>query len=252
MKCSVVIPVRNDSAYLGHCLRALARQTRVPDEIIVVDNGSSDNLPEVLRRHPRVRCVREDIPGVAYAVRTGYDAARSPVILRCDADSLPPAYWVARMMEAMEYFLTEPSSLQGREVVAVSGDAFFGHRPSGAGRWLGMLYIRSYRLVGGSALGHPCLWGSNMAMSTRWWESVRNRVHLARNIHDDYDLSFRLAPHQRIWVDHRSVMPVAWRAASSPRRIVRQLRMASATLAANWREEWPWERLAARWLGARG
>ena len=42
MTCSVVIPVRNDAAYLERCLRALREQTRVPDEIVVVDNASSD------------------------------------------------------------------------------------------------------------------------------------------------------------------------------------------------------------------
>src|SRR5690606_36645832 len=40
---SVVIPVKDDAALLARCLEALARQTRLPDEIIVVDNNSSDD-----------------------------------------------------------------------------------------------------------------------------------------------------------------------------------------------------------------
>lgn len=39
---SVVIPVKDDAAELRRCLRALARQTLPPDEIIVVDNASTD------------------------------------------------------------------------------------------------------------------------------------------------------------------------------------------------------------------
>ena len=252
MKCSVVIPARNDSAHLAHCLEALARQSRAPDEIVVVDNASTDDLPAVLRAHPGVRCVREDTPGVAHAVHTGYDAARFPVILRCDADSVPPVHWVECMAGAVEHLLATAGSGPGREVVAVSGDACFGPPSSTLGRWVGTLYLRSYRLVGGCALGHPCLWGSNLAFSARWWRSVREGVHLGADIHDDYDLSFRVGPRQRIRLEHGSVMPVSWRAASSPRRIVRQLRMAFATLRANWREERPWERLAARLRGTRG
>ncbi|MEQ1737533.1 MAG: glycosyltransferase, partial [Rhodoglobus sp.] len=42
-RVSVVIPALNDSVMLASCLRALAKQTRLPDEIIVVDNGSTDD-----------------------------------------------------------------------------------------------------------------------------------------------------------------------------------------------------------------
>ncbi|WP_219980766.1 glycosyltransferase [Microbacterium sp. HD4P20] len=39
---SVVIPVKDDDRELGRCLRGLSLQTLKPDEIVVVDNGSSD------------------------------------------------------------------------------------------------------------------------------------------------------------------------------------------------------------------
>ncbi len=39
---SVVIPVKDDADALGRCLRALSLQTKAPDEVIVVDNGSED------------------------------------------------------------------------------------------------------------------------------------------------------------------------------------------------------------------
>ena len=47
---SVVIPVYNDAALLRRCLEALAAQTRRADEIVVVDNGSTDDSAEVARR----------------------------------------------------------------------------------------------------------------------------------------------------------------------------------------------------------
>ena len=43
MRVSVVIPVRDDARHLEVCLRSLARQTVLPDEVVVVDNGSSDD-----------------------------------------------------------------------------------------------------------------------------------------------------------------------------------------------------------------
>ena len=248
MKCSVVIPTRNDSAYLHRCLIALSRQTRPPEEIIVVDNGSSDDIATVLREFPSVTCLHQDIPGVAYAVRSGYDAAQHPLILRCDADSIPARRWIERMVGAMQR-MNPGASDEG--TVAITGVARFGPQNSALGTISGLLYSYTYRLVAGLALGHTALWGSNMAMTAAWWRSVRDQVHLSAEIHDDYDLSFRLGRGQRIFLDHRSVMVVSWRAATSPARIVRQLRMAASTMRINWTEQKPWERMRSHWTVTR-
>ena len=46
---SVVIPSLNDAHMLKDCLDALAAQTRAPDEVIVVDNGSADDTAGIAR-----------------------------------------------------------------------------------------------------------------------------------------------------------------------------------------------------------
>ncbi|MCC5674533.1 glycosyltransferase family 2 protein [Kocuria rhizophila] len=247
--CSVVIPVRNDAAYLERCLRALREQTRVPDEIVVVDNASSDHLREVLARHPEVQCVREPEPGVAHAAAAGYDAARGDLILRCDADSLPAPTWIERHVSSLTRALDEP---RGRDAVAVSGVARFGPQCPGLGRIAGAAYITAYRLVAGTALGHWALWGSDMAFTREWWRRVSVEVHRDARVHDDFDLSFRVRPHERVLMDPGSAAVVSWRAVVSPARIRRQLRMASATVAANWRAQRPWVRIRRRLLGGRG
>lgn len=249
MTCSVVVPVRNDAAYLERCLRALNQQTRVPDEIVVVDNASTDHLPEVLARHPEVRCVRMPEPGVAHAAAAGYDAARGELILRCDADSLPAHTWVERHAHTLTRALEEP---RGRDVVAVSGIARFGPGCPGLGRVTGAAYITAYRLVAGTALGHWALWGSDTAFTREWWRRVSGAVHRDAHVHDDFDLSFRVRPHERVVMDPGSAAVVSWRAVVSPARIRRQLRMATATVAVNWRTEPPWVRLQRRLLGRRG
>lgn len=261
--CSVVIPVRNDAEYLRRCLRALAAQTRRPDEIVVVDNGSTDHLARVLREYDAVRVVSEPVPGVTRAAAAGYDAAGGDVILRCDADSIPSATWVDRHLAAMQPALRhnaapvpgrpgEPERGRGRDVVAVSGIARFGPRWGTAGAAVGVLYITAYRAVAGTALGHMALWGSNMAFRRDWWLSVRDGIHPSDDVHDDFDLSFRITPRQRVMVDPRNRVTVSWRAAVSPARIVRQLRMAAETLRVNWAEQRPWSRWRERIAGAPG
>ena len=248
----MVIPVRNDAGYLRRCLRALAVQTRAPDEIVVVDNGSTDSLHRVLREYPAVRVVPEPVPGVARAASAGYDAAGGDVILRCDADSIPPPTWVEQHLASMAPVPrhgTDPPRTGvrihdsgRRDVVAVSGIARFGPRWATAGTAVGFLYSTAYRAVAGAALGHAALWGSDMAFRRDWWLSVRGGTHPSRDVHDDLDLSFRVTARQRVAVDPRSRVTVSWRAVVCPARIVRQLRMAGETMRVNWAQQRPWSR----------
>ena len=100
--------------------------------------------------------------------------------------------------------------------------------------------------MAGTALGHWALWGSNMAFTRSWWRRVSSTVHRDAHVHDDFDLSFRVRPRERVVMDPGSAAVVSWRAVVSPPRIRRQLRMAAATLRANWRTERPWVRIRTR------
>ena len=97
---SVVIPVRDDAVPLAACLEALAAQTRPAEEIVVVDNASSDDSADIARAAGArvVFCGERGIPAAAAA---GYDAATGEVILRLDADSLPAPGWIAHMTAAL-------------------------------------------------------------------------------------------------------------------------------------------------------
>jgi glycosyltransferase involved in cell wall biosynthesis len=97
---SVVIPVKDDAVPLERCLAALARQSVAPLEVVVVDNGSVDDSAGVAARYG-ARVVPEPAPGIPAAAATGYDAALGDVIARCDADTLPPPDWVARLLAGL-------------------------------------------------------------------------------------------------------------------------------------------------------
>lgn len=238
---SVVIPVRNDAMLLAGCLTALAGQDRPPEEVIIVDNGSTDDLTAVLATHPElpVRVLVEPEPGIPIAAAAGYDAAAGEFILRCDADSRPHRHWISRYAHIL--------MAAGPEVVGVSGIARSGYGGDVLGRLAGFCYITLYRSCAAAALGHHALWGSNMAVRSSWWRQVRGGVHLVRTVHDDFDLSFQLRPGQRLLVDRGSVMPVSWRALLSPPRILRQAHWAIVTVRLNWSEQPHWLRLRRRW-----
>ena len=93
---SVVIPSRNDAPMLAACLAALRRQSRMPDEIVVVDNASTDNTAAVCSA-AGVRRLYLDLPGITGATAAGLDAATGEILARLDADSVPPPDWVERV-----------------------------------------------------------------------------------------------------------------------------------------------------------
>jgi glycosyltransferase involved in cell wall biosynthesis len=89
---SVIIPCFNHAAYLEQALASVRAQSRVPDEIIVVDDGSSDGSGAIAARFaPQVRLVTQMNQGIGAARNTGLAAARGTVIAFLDADDLWPA-----------------------------------------------------------------------------------------------------------------------------------------------------------------
>jgi glycosyltransferase involved in cell wall biosynthesis len=89
---SVVIPVRNGAAYLDDAITSARGQTLEQIEIIIVDDGSTDESAAVARRHadedPRVRLVEQQHAGLAMARNHGMRAARAPWIALLDSDDI--------------------------------------------------------------------------------------------------------------------------------------------------------------------
>ncbi len=96
-RLSLVIPVYNVAAYLPACLDSIVAQTRAPDEIIVIDDGSTDACPEILAdyaaRLPQMRVVRQQNGGLSAARNTGLEHATGEWLAFLDSDDrLAPAH----------------------------------------------------------------------------------------------------------------------------------------------------------------
>jgi len=95
---SLVVPVYNVAPYLPRCLESLAALAPPADEIIVVDDGSTDDCPRILAefaaRLPRMRVIRQANGGLSAARNTGLDAARGKYLAFVDSDDFvsPDAY----------------------------------------------------------------------------------------------------------------------------------------------------------------
>jgi glycosyltransferase involved in cell wall biosynthesis len=94
MNISVVIPAYNSAAYIGETIDSARNQTQPPFEIIVVDDGSSDDTATVAARHG-ARVVRQKNAGVCAARNTGILTACGDWIALLDHDDV----WEPRKLE---------------------------------------------------------------------------------------------------------------------------------------------------------
>ncbi|ASY73254.1 hypothetical protein N181_20355 [Sinorhizobium fredii USDA 205] len=104
-RIAVIIATRDRAESLNRCLVSLFDQTRLPDEVIVVDNApASTATADLLARHycGRVRHVLEPTPGLGRAHNTGLRHVSSDLVLFTDDDVVLDRYWVAAMAHPME------------------------------------------------------------------------------------------------------------------------------------------------------
>ncbi len=224
-RVSVVIPVRDDAAALRGCLRRLAAQSVPPLEVIVVDNGSADDSAAVARSGG-ARVVEELRPGVGAAAACGYDAARGDVIARCDADSLVPEDWIARIAAAF----AEDAALD-----AITGPGRFHDVRAPWAGLASVAYAFGTFVLAGAAIGNVPLWGSNMALRRSSWASIAHRA--ARDdadIHDDLDVAMQLGPAARIRFDPGMRVSAEGRIFRSGDDVRRRFSVAMRTFRRNW------------------
>ncbi len=106
MRASVIITVRNDRDGIAVTLDSLAQQTRAPDEILVVDGGSTDETLDVLAdrstRMSTLRVIHAPGANIARGRNIGTEAARFPVIATTDAGCRLHVDWFARIVAPFE------------------------------------------------------------------------------------------------------------------------------------------------------
>lgn len=110
-KVSVIVCSYNGAPTLDQCLQSLKEVTYPNFEVILVDDGSKDNTPEIAARHPWIVSIRQENKGLSFARNVGAQAATGEIIAYTDSDCMADPDWL--------YFLV--GTLTSGEFAGVGG-----------------------------------------------------------------------------------------------------------------------------------
>ena len=94
---SVIVCAFNEAPLLPACLFSLRAQTRPPDEILVINNASTDETRAAAEAVPGVTVVDEPIKGLVVARETARRVAHGDIVAYVDADCRAPILWLERL-----------------------------------------------------------------------------------------------------------------------------------------------------------
>ncbi|MGB6180403.1 MAG: glycosyltransferase [Rhodococcus sp. (in: high G+C Gram-positive bacteria)] len=207
---SIVIPVLDEEDYIGACLDRVMAQISQVSEVIVVDNGSTDETVQIVKeyiaREPKVRIVHEPRKGLFFSRNAGFREAKSDIVGRIDADTRIGAGWVKAVRDA--FADADPAiNLGGITGLSAPYDSPF----SRSKKVLVDALVRAKLL--GNSMKIDNMHGANMAVRLDAWNAVQDKLTSRADVHEDIDFALCL-----IEAGYSIVQPTEMWADISPRR----------------------------------
>lgn len=167
MLFSVCIPVYNTSKYLDECLKSVLCQTETDYEVVLVNDGSTDDSGAICdryaARYPQIRVIHKENEGLMMTRRRGFQAARGDYFICLDSDD----YWLSdRVLERIRTIIEKENCdlvlydyVVGKENPAEDKSITLFHHPDGhlfdetsksevysqllIGKWLNNIWIKA-------------------------------------------------------------------------------------------------------------
>lgn len=185
----IVIPAYNEEDTIRACVQAAIHQTVPAEEIIVVDNRSTDQTKAILKKlkkefpdAPLIVLRQDEAQGITPTRNMGFDAVTSDIIGRIDSDSILEPNWVE---ETKKVFLNT-------DVHAATGPVIYYDMP--LRRYMAKADDTARRAISRLVKQYHFLFGTNMALRRDAWEAVRDDICLDadKEMFEDIDLSVHL------------------------------------------------------------
>jgi len=115
-KVSVVILAYNEEKNIERCINSILKQTQKPFEIIVVNDGSTDNTLEKLKSFgKKIRIInRKKNKGRSAGYRDGFYAAKGDIVAYIDGDSYAPSRWIEKFVNGFKKSCNKTACIGGQ------------------------------------------------------------------------------------------------------------------------------------------
>ncbi|MBO8160957.1 MAG: glycosyltransferase family 2 protein [Thermosipho sp. (in: Bacteria)] len=187
MLVSIIVPVLNEEKILENTLKNIRKQTFKNYELIVVDNGSTDNSITIAKKYAD-KVLFEEQKGSIHAMCTGIKNAKGEIIVTCDADSLYPENFLERIVSKFK---------TNEKLVAIYGPFIFleSGKISNFFTWLGYvisdflsrIFTKTY-IVG----------AANFAIKKEVYEKVGGYDTESNLASQDFRLARKLSKHGKV------------------------------------------------------
>jgi glycosyltransferase involved in cell wall biosynthesis len=189
-RVTVLVPVYNGASHLGATLTSLLAQTYKDFELLVIDDGSTDNSVEIIKSFsdPRIRMMQQENVGLCSTLNRGIQEARGEYIARSDQDDISFPHRLDREMTVAD---TYPEALG---MFAYNTKIGGKHSWTNSDKLTATNCVRVY-----DPIKDGCLLGSTMlarASALREIGGFRERYYPV----DDWDLECRLAEKGQVLV----------------------------------------------------
>lgn len=99
---SAVVPAYNGELYIGETLRSLLHQKVKFDEIVVVDDGSTDKTVEIVKSFKKVKLIQSQHVERSAARNKGWKSAKSTIIAFIESDAVFDPYWLKEVLKEFD------------------------------------------------------------------------------------------------------------------------------------------------------
>lgn len=179
MNVTVAIPCYNGEQYVGRAIESVLDQSRPADEILVIDDGSTDDSLNIIQRYP-VRLVKhEDNRGLAEARNTAIDEAQGDILIFVDVDAFADQHLVEILL----------SPYINTQVGGAGGQGIESNIQSVADRWRSMHAKQSH---GDQPKKVPFLFGLCMSYRLKVLKEVEGFDPRFTTNAEDVDLGLRV------------------------------------------------------------
>lgn len=182
MKISVIILAWNEEKNIGKILKSIQEQTLMPEEVIVVNNNSTDRTVEIAKSFDFVRVINQSkIQGMIATRDYGFNNANNEILVKLDADTKLSSNWFEILKDTYE---------KNKDIKAVASMINYGIYSYP----FVLLYIFTLYLFTGKIV----FLGPAYSLKKEIWNKIKDEICKVDKVHEDIDIALNVGKYTKV------------------------------------------------------